>query len=232
MLYGMARHENSPTNRGKGTFRLVFVLIILLGIAAFFWPVLQTMFPEQTAVVDRLRGAYSGPEFQPLPDGREGLSPGTPEITFVLSEEPEVVYFVPAADREFTASATTQYLDDVRLDVLDPESGETIDSNTNYPAFTGRAADQWADSGEEPSWTHASGVDVKVAQGRLYGLRVTPEDPATVGQTVTVTATVTDNALGIMSLWGILSGALVVLAIGGLVLGGMRRMRRDRRERG
>jgi hypothetical protein len=213
----MARRNRYP-RRGRKTFRLVFLLIVLTGIAAWAYPVLRQYFPEETAIVERLRGAYDGPVLAALPAGAHGFQPGRTELNLELSDEASEYFFVPAANRSYYVSALSEYLDDVRVDLFDPADGEVLDSNTNYPAFSGRHADMWADSGEEPELSHSPALTRDLEAGRLYGVRITAESPTTLGTGATVEIGVEDTTMDIFSLWGILAALLVALAIASLFL--------------
>lgn len=213
----MARRTRYP-RRGRKTFRLVFVLIVLTGLVALAYPLLLRYFPEETAVVERLRGVYQGPVLSPLPAELEGFRPGTTETRIELSDEPADLFFVPAASRSYVVSALSEYLDDVQVDLFDPADGVVLDSNTNYPAFTGRHADMWADSGEEPELAHSPALTRQLESGRLYGIRITAESPATIGTDAVVEVRVEDTAMDVYSLWGVVVAALVALAIGSLLL--------------
>ncbi len=213
----MARRTGAP-RRGRKTFRLVFALIVLTGLAAWAYPLLLERFPEETAVVEQLRGAYHGPVLLPLPAGLQGFQPENTELRLELSAEPSEWFFVPAASRSYFATALSEYLDDVQVDLFDPADGAVLDSNTKYPAFTGRHADMWSESGEEPKLAHSPALTRDLEAGRLYGLRITAESPATIGTDAVVRVGVEDTATDVFSLWGIVVAVLVALAIGSLFL--------------
>jgi hypothetical protein len=139
-------------------------------------------------------------------------------VDLTVTAEPRELSFVPAVSRSYYMSAYTEYIDNVLLELVDPETGAILDRNADYPAFTGRHADQWADSGNEPDLDHATGMDVDLRQGRRYLLRVSPEDPDTVGDRATVQVSLLDTSIDIMVLWAIFSVALVVLALLGLIV--------------
>jgi hypothetical protein len=220
----MENGRNAPS-RGKGTFKFVFFLMILTGILAFFYPVLVARYPEQLATVERLRGAYHGPALSELPPGVVGFSRGMERIDAKLTDEAQEFFFVPAADHSYFVSAYSEYGEDVRLDLFDPERDGVLDSNTRYPAFSGRHADMWADSGMEPDLSHATGFSADLRSGKLYGLRLVPEDQEVVGRNVRVSVKVEDTATSVWTIWGIFCAVVFVLAVAGLILTSRRHTR-------
>ena|GEM_PF-4154098 len=210
--------ENHNSTRGRGMFVMLFVLILFGGVATFFYPLLLVMFPDRMAVVERFRGVYTGPTLAALPEGYEGVDPGSEAVNTTVTENEQRYFFVPAADFTYYLQARTEWFQDVTLDLYDPETDTLVDSNRRYPAYTGRFADMWSDMGEEPELSHAMGMSVSLTGGKLYELRFRVEDRDALGDRAVVSVEPDDNPMEVASIWMLFSVLLVVVVIGGRIL--------------
>ncbi len=210
--------ENHNSTRGRGMFVMLFVLILFGGVATFFYPLLLVMFPDRMAVVERFRGVYTGPTLAALPEGYEGVDPGSEAVNTTVTENEQRYFFVPAADFTYYLQARTEWFQDVTLDLYDPETDTLVDSNRRYPAYTGRFADMWSDMGEEPELSHAMGMSVSLTGGKLYELRFRVEERDALGDRAVVSVEPDDNPMEVPSIWMLFSVLLVVVVIGGRIL--------------
>lgn len=205
--------------RGGGfAYTLAFFIIVVSGLATFFYPLLVREFPDRTAPIERFRRVYNGPAFDVLPEGRDGFSRDGEVITRRLEAEPQSYYFVPAADLPYSVSAVHGFGSDVRLELYDVDSGALLDTNLNYPAYTGRAADMYSDMGEEPDREHAVGFTTSLVSSNLYELRISAMNPGTIHDDVDIRVSVDTKEIPIQVIWGYFTGAVIVLMFALLML--------------
>ncbi|MEX2443772.1 MAG: hypothetical protein WD492_09220 [Alkalispirochaeta sp.] len=205
--------QQVPSTRGKGTFKVVFFLIVVTGVAAWAYPILQVTVPELTAPIDQFRGYYGGPDFLPLPPGRTGFEGSSNESTFTVDTEPQEFFFVPAAGVKYLMAVTTEYNQNVVLELVDPATRTILDANTRHEQFSGRRGDMYAPSGNDSPYRYAVGMTVPLQEGREYSLRAYADTADTVGRQATVRLRTSAPGTDVFVLWGVFSGVLLVGAV-------------------
>ena len=206
-------NTDMPASKGGGCILMVFLLIVLSGVATVLYPLLQRKFPDITSRIDEARGVYDGPVLLDPPPGNASVFTNDRlKDKRKLEQTPFDIHFIPGTSGDYTCFAATEYGGLVQLDLYRDTSDEMLSSNRGTPYATGRQADAHSMMGESAP-EHGHSLQHPLNAGETYFVRVTAKDESTLGAQVTTLLEYEDDFIEMTTGWGMFVGAVIGLYI-------------------
>lgn len=206
-------NTDMPASKGGGCILMVFLLIVLSGVATVLYPLLQRKFPDVTSRIDEARGVYDGPVLlDPPADKASVFTNDSLKDKRKLEQTPFDIHFIPATSGDYTCFAATEYGGLVQVDLYRDASSEMLSSNRGTPYATGRQADGYGMRGETMP-EHGHSLRHPLTVGETYFVRVTAKDESTLGAQVTTLLEYEDDFIEMTTVWGMFVGTVIGLYI-------------------
>lgn len=203
------------SKKGRGIFKLFFLLSVLAGIFVSFFPLFEVRFPGAAEKINGFRGYYTGPLFI-TPVDQQGKNYFTEQFKGLKGtlEEEQIYYFTPAANVKILFSAWMTPFDSlVQLNLYKTDDMKTvIATNLNVPFAEGRHNAAPSYKGEARP-AHANSFSYKYTKGTHYALKVLSEKSEDIGKTFVLRADASDGWISLPGLWAVFEVILVILLI-------------------